>query len=43
MVNFKNYDTTDWTAYTYIDLFLRNHTQNVVESLVPGLFIKNQN
>ena len=29
--------------YNVGKIFLKNHTQNVVEKLFPGLFLKNQN
>ena len=29
--------------YDMRNIFLENHTQNVVEKLSPGLFLKNQN
>ena len=29
--------------YNMINIFLKNHTQNMVEKLFPDLFLKNQN
>ena len=53
MVNFDIFDVTDWrqqiiTIHILPNIsskifFLKNHTQNVDEKLVPELFIKNQN
>ena len=53
-VNSKIYDVTDWTANNYnthadnnfwsVEIFfLKNHTKNVVEKLVPDPFVKSQN
>ena len=39
-INFKFYDVTAWLTIA-IYIFLENHTQNVVDKLVPDTFLEN--